>query len=223
MCALCHFAYDSGEWIFVPEEAAAWSQSIKAAPDVITKYRNKRTVLHRRILLDEEPIDPSLAFQDPHFRSAFDKAPTKYWAGEPGLVIVRDYPTPVDPSPALEEVLETFQELKKLWFKYESQGSIDDCPLCSPHINEDVDKDQDLSGEDEGERIVKTMKLIMMTTKVKMQTQRMKAMKTRKTMMMTRVTRTNIEVMKTMKRTLGRTDMVMSPVGEAQEGSRRGN
>lgn len=160
LCKVCHFAYDNEEWVFVPKDMSEWAQRIRATPDVIEEYKSATAVEYRRFILDEEPVDPSDAFNDPHYKAAFEKEPIKTWEGEPGLVIVRQFHQPADPSAEVEELQEEYETLRKLWWKYKSPCSNESCPLCrgdqvekkdekEEGVADEKDDDDDNGDEDE--------------------------------------------------------------------------
>jgi hypothetical protein len=150
LCSVCHYAFDCGEWMFIPEEVITWTEKIKETPQVIQKYNSLRSIVFRRLLLVPDP--ESKAFQDNHYKSAFDDRPTKIWPGEPGVVIVRPPPDlPATPTAELQEILDNFGALKKLWLAYKSPCSIEKCPICQRNKDGTQGKEgnmDDMNGKD---------------------------------------------------------------------------
>ena len=101
------------------------------------------------------PDPDSMAFQDTHYKSAFTDNPTKIWPGEPGVVIVRPPPAPPpEPTAELQETLDNFGALQKIWLAYKSPCSKEDCPICQDKSDgeqgkEDDKDDKDDEGDDE--------------------------------------------------------------------------
>jgi hypothetical protein len=134
-------------------------QRIEAAPQVIQEYNSRRSIVFRRLLLAPDP--DSKAFQDTHYKSAFTDNPTKIWAGEPGVVIVRPPPDdPPEPTAELQETLDDFGALRKVWLAYKSPCSEENCPICQSKSDgkqgkedseddEDDDRNEEDSEEDE--------------------------------------------------------------------------
>ena len=155
LCSICHFAFDSDEWMFIPEDTTNWIQRIQATPEIIQEYNSQRSVVFRRLLLTPDP--DSMAFQDTHYKSAFTDNPTKIWRGEPGVVIARPPPlAPVEPTAELQETWDDFVALRKIWLTYKSSCSKEDCPICQSKSDgkqgkEDDEDDKDDAGDDEDE------------------------------------------------------------------------
>jgi hypothetical protein len=143
LCSVCHFAFDCGEWMFIPEEIRTWTERIKETPQVIQEYNSLRSIVFRRLLLIPDP--ESKAFQDNHYKSAFADRPTKIWPGEPGVVILR----PMSQRPArltaeLREILHNFRDLEGLWLTYESPCCMEKCLICQRNKDEMLRKQDDL-------------------------------------------------------------------------------
>ena len=162
LCSICHSAFDSDEWTFIPEDTTNWIQRIEAAPEIIQECNSQRSVVFRRLLLAPDP--DSKAFRDTHYRSAFTDNPTKIWPGEPGVVIVRPPPAPPpEPTAELQETLDDFGALQKIWLAYKSPCSEDNCPICQSKSDgkqgkeddkddkDDEDKDEDDEDDDRNE------------------------------------------------------------------------
>ena len=155
LCSICHFAFDSDEWTFIPEDTTNWIRRIEAAPQIIQEYNSQRSIVFRRLLLAPDP--DSKAFQDTHYKSAFTDNPTRIWPGEPGVVIVRPPPAPPPaPTAELRETLYDFAALQKIWLAYKSPCSEENCPICQSKSDgkqgkEDDKEDKDDEGDDEEE------------------------------------------------------------------------
>lgn len=148
LCSICHFAFDSDEWAFIPEDTTDWKQRIEATPQIIQEYNSQRSIVFRRLLLIPDP--DSRAFQDNHYRSAFTDSPTKIWPGEPGVVIVRP-PLCSLPKPTaeLQQTLDDFEALQKLWRAYKSPCSEENCPICQSDNDGKQGKEDDLDDKDD--------------------------------------------------------------------------
>ena len=150
LCSICHFAFDSDEWTFIPEDTTNWTQRIEATPQIIHEYNLRRNILFRRLLLAPDP--DSKAFQDNHYKSAFTDSPIKIWPGEPGVVIVRPPPVPpAEPTAELQKTLDDFGTLQKLWFRYKSPCSEEECPICQSNNDGKQGKEDDLDDKDDDE------------------------------------------------------------------------
>ena len=149
LCKICHFAFDSDEWTFIPEDTTNWTQKIEATPQVIQEYNSQRNILFRRLLLVPDP--DSEAFQDNYYKSAFTDSPTKIWPGDPGVVIVRPPPFPSDPTAELQKTLDDFRTLQKLWLRYKSPHSEEECPICHGNIDGKQGKETDLDDKNDDE------------------------------------------------------------------------
>jgi len=155
LCSICHFAFDSDEWTFIPEDTRNWIRRIKATPQIIQEYNSQRDIVFRRLLLIPDP--DSKAFQDTHYKSAFTDNPTRILPGEPGVVIVRPPPAfPPAPTAELQETLNDFEALQKIWLAYKSPCSEENCPICRSKSDgkqgkEDDKDDKDDEGDDEND------------------------------------------------------------------------
>lgn len=165
LCKICHFAFDHGQWCFLPEQLAAWLQEIKASPQRILHYNTLEDVNWRRFLLQPDP--QSAAFQDTYFRAAFSDIPVKHWPGEVGSVIIRNASILGVPlmavEPATKNAVRDYRILLEIWIEYQSPCSLQDCRLCSPRtqeeanitskdngdIEEDEEEEEDKDGNDE--------------------------------------------------------------------------
>ena len=148
LCSICHFAFDSDEWTFIPEDTTKWMQRIETAPQIIQEYNSQRDIVFRRLLLAPDP--DSKAFQDTHYKSAFTDNPTKIWPGEPGVVIVRPPPAPPpEPTAELQETLDDFRALQKLWLAYKVPCSEENCPICQSKSDGKQEKEDDKDDEDD--------------------------------------------------------------------------
>ena len=148
LCSICHFAFDSDEWTFIPEDTTNWRQRIEATPQIIQEYNSQRNIVFRRLLLAPDP--DSKAFQDNHYKSAFTDSPTKIWPGEPGVVIVRPPPAPPpEPTAELRETLDDFGALQKLWLAYKCPCSEEGCPICQSNNDGKQGKEDDLDNKDD--------------------------------------------------------------------------
>lgn len=125
-----------------------WVRRIEAAPQIIQEYNSQRSIVFRRLLLAPDP--DSKAFQDTHYKSAFTDNPTKIWPGEPGVVIVRP-PTalPPDPTAELQETLDDFGALQRLWHAYKSPCSEENCPICQSKSDGKQGKEDDKDDKDD--------------------------------------------------------------------------
>ena len=125
-------------------------QRIETVPQIIQEYNSQRNIVFRRLLLAPDP--DSKAFQDTHYKSAFTDNPTKIWPGEPGVVIVRPPPAPPpEPTAELQETLDDFRALQKLWLAYKSLCSEENCPICQSKSDGKQGKEDDKDDEDEDE------------------------------------------------------------------------
>ena len=152
LCSICHRAYDSDEWMFIPEDVTNWTQRIKATPQIIQQYNSQRNVVFRRVLLLPDP--DSKAFQDNHYKSAFTDSPTKIWPGEPGVVIMSPPPIPPpEPTAELQKTLDDFEVLQKLWRAYKNPCLVEECPICHSSNEDDNgnEEDSEEDGEEDGE------------------------------------------------------------------------
>ena len=150
LCSICHFAFDSDEWTFIPEDTTNWIQRIEAAPQIIQEYNSQRSIVFRRLLLAPDP--DSIAFQDTHYKSAFTDNPTKIWPGEPGVVIVRPPPAPPpEPTAELQETWDDFGALQKIWLAYKSPCSEGECPICQSKSDGKQGKEDNEDDEDDEE------------------------------------------------------------------------
>ena len=152
LCSICHFAFDSDEWTFIPEDTTDWVQRIEATPQTILEYNSQRNIVYRRLLLTPDP--DSKAFQDAHYKSAFTHNPTKMWSGEPGAIMVRPlFPFPPKPTAELRKTLVNFKALQELWSTYTGSCSKDACPICQKKSEkeEGKEKDEDHEEEDDNE------------------------------------------------------------------------
>ena len=157
LCHICHPAFDNDEWIFLPEDMATWLQSIRAEPgkNFIQEYNPLRNASYRRLLIQPDP--ESNAFQDKHYKSAFVNEPTKIWAGEVGVVLLRSLTINSIATEQLDEksqqVLETFDELSKIWRKYRGSCSKENCLICrqKEKWNEEHERIGNQEGEDDGD------------------------------------------------------------------------
>ena len=148
LCSICHFAFDSDEWTFIPKDIVNWTQRIEATSQIIQEYNCQRSIIFRRLLLAPDP--DSKAFQDTHYKSAFTNNPTKIWPGEPGVVIVRPPPAPPpEPTAELQEILDEFGTLKKLWLAYKIPCSEENCPICESNSDGKKGKEDDLDNKDD--------------------------------------------------------------------------
>ena len=147
LCSICHFALDSNEWTFIPEDTKNWIQRIEATPRIIQEYNSQRNIVFRRLLLIPDP--DSKAFQDNYYKSAFTDSPTKIWSGEPGVVVISPLPAPPpEPTAELQETFNDFRALQMLWLTYKSPCSEEKCPICQSN-NEGEDSKGD--GEEDSE------------------------------------------------------------------------
>lgn len=148
LCHICHYAWDNDQWTFIPVDTAEWTEQIKTTPHIIEEYNARPTNLFRRLLLVPDP--EFSAYKDPDYRSAFNDRPTGTWSGEPGVLISRGpIFIPEDPTPELEETLDDFAALQKLWLRYRGSCSEEDCPLCRSNNDEKQEED---NKDDEDER-----------------------------------------------------------------------
>ena len=91
LCPICHFAFDLGEWTFLPTEMAAWVHVATAKPEEdppIPEYNARQDIERRRWRLRYDP--DAQASQDDYYVSAFNNKPIKLWRGEVGLLILRN-------------------------------------------------------------------------------------------------------------------------------------
>ena len=148
LCSICHFAFDSDEWAFIPEEMTEWIQEITTTPKIIQELNTRRNVVYRRLLLAPDP--DSRAFNDEHYRSAFTNNPTKIWSGEPGVLITR--PLPRSPPVLDKEARQFFADLSTLhilWTGFESTCLEENCPICQNKSDDDAGDDDDDAGDDD--------------------------------------------------------------------------
>ena len=158
LCQICHVAFDQNQWCFLPEHLTAWLQDIKASPERIPRYNALKDVKWKRFLLQYNP--QSIAFQDAHFRAAFSDMPVKHWPGEAGSLIIRNAIITSVSWDALEpettNAMLDYHSLYMIWMRYKSPCSLQDCKLCSPHVQEEwesVDENKgDVEKEDKEER-----------------------------------------------------------------------
>lgn len=133
LCSVCHYAWDSEEWTFLPECTSVWVKAANDEPEkeFVPMWNNQRDIQFRRWRLGVDPY--SEASRDKDFNSAFTNNPLKTWTGEVGAVILsRQLLTTVveNPSPGLEEAIDEFCKLCSLWRSYKGSCSDPKCPVC---------------------------------------------------------------------------------------------
>lgn len=163
LCKICHFAFDIDEWTFLPQDMASWIRSVKADPkkDFVRECNMKRNIVFQRFRLVGEP--DSEASCDEHFRSSFTNEPLKMWPGEAGAVILRNTSILTNPKDDLDEVIEEFDALRKIWMKYKNPCSSQACPICKTgrdgkesgrdNLDQDEDGDDGNGGNEKRRRI----------------------------------------------------------------------
>lgn len=133
LCSVCHYAFDSEEWTFLPECTSAWVKAANDEPEkkFVPMWNNQRDIQYRRWRLGVDRY--SEASNDKDFNSAFTNNPLKTWTGEVGAVILSRQllTTNVEnPSPGLDEAIDEFCNLCSLWRSYKGSCSDPKCPVC---------------------------------------------------------------------------------------------
>lgn len=127
LCSICHFAFDSKEWTFLPKDMATWVQDAKAKPerDFVQESNSRRTIEFRRWRLKNDP--DSKASCDDHFKSTVTNEPFKIQPGEGGVVILGNGGIDAIPTNKtdkdLTKAIEEYEELKKIWMRYDNPCS----------------------------------------------------------------------------------------------------
>lgn len=135
LCSVCHWAYDAGEWVFVPNDMAEWKVEVVARPRIIFEYNEKKDIVYRRVLLIADP--DTAAFYDEAYQSAFSTHATMGWSGEVGVVMLRPLPdNPYNASPEVKRSWNDFKAIRDLWGDYEDQCRNESCDLCHMDNND---------------------------------------------------------------------------------------
>lgn len=154
LCSVCHFAFDSEEWTFLPECTSAWLKAANDEPEkeFVPMWNTQRDIQFRRWRLGVDPH--SQASQDKDFNSAFTNNPLKTWTGEVGAVILSRnlFATNViNPTPGLEEAIDEFCKLCSVWRSYKGSCSDRKCRVCigdGDRSDRDDDQEEDQYQED---------------------------------------------------------------------------
>lgn len=157
LCHICHWAFDSEQWCFLPEHLTAWLQDIQASPERILHYNTLENVKWKRLLLEPDP--QSIAMQDAYFRAAFDDMPVKHWPGEAGAVIIRNASIISATSSTMDtetkNAIRDYRALLNIWSEYQHPCTLLICKICIPPVQEemdDIDEDNGDTEEDEEEK-----------------------------------------------------------------------
>jgi HNH endonuclease len=160
LCKICHYAFGSGEWTFLPRDLATWVQAAEADPEknFIPEWNSKRDIVFRRYRLVDDP--DSEASRDKHFKSAFTNELFKVWPGEIGVAILgNQILTNLALPDELEDVDKEFTKLREIWKRYKSPCSNQECLICRPegddnedmnHMDRPEDNDNDNDGNEGG-------------------------------------------------------------------------
>jgi hypothetical protein len=157
LCSICHLAFDREEWTFLPKDMATWVQDAKAEPrrDSILKYNAQQNIECQRWRLQNDP--DSKASQDRYYVSAFTDRPIKIWQGEPGVLVLRntailETPLTLGVDMELEKALDTYDELRKIWMRFNTPCLKDQCRICSYEgDNDEARGDEGDEGDEKGE------------------------------------------------------------------------
>ncbi|MCJ1271521.1 hypothetical protein MMC22_011423 [Lobaria immixta] len=156
LCSICHDAFDTDEWTFLPEEMSIWLRDAEADPkeDYIKRWNSRRDLKFHRWRLRSNP--ESKAFRDHQYQSAFTKYPVKEWKGEVGAVILANNrlgtlsTRNIDKD--LAKAVEEWGQLRTMWVSCEIPCSKEECTICSPEPKPAEDKlDEGKGNGKEGE------------------------------------------------------------------------
>ena len=157
LCSICHFAFDNGEWTFLPKDMAAWVRAAQDEPrrDLILEYNAQQDIECRRWRLEHDP--ESRASQDNYYVSAFTNQPIKMWRGEAGLLILRNAAILSTPDYArdteLVATLDTYRKLLEIWVKFVKKCS-KKCRMCRENKGEadEPEEPEEPNEPDEGSK-----------------------------------------------------------------------
>ena len=157
LCSICHDAFDTDEWTFLPQEMSTWLRDAEADPkeDYIQHWNSRRDLKFHRWRLRSDP--ESKAFRDHHYQTAFTKYPVKEWGGEVGAVILANNRLGTLSTRNLDKDLakavEEWGQLRRMWVSCEIPCSKEECEICSPEPKPAEDKLDEGKGnrKEEGE------------------------------------------------------------------------
>lgn len=129
-----------------------WIKELQNNTFAKSEYNLQRDIEFRRLLLSPSP---SNAYDDSHYRSAFVNEPIKRWNGEPGVLIIRNFPLiGFETNNAnVEKILSSFKVLHEIWMNIKIECALQPCELCTylKSLEELNSKEDEIEDEDEDE------------------------------------------------------------------------